>query len=554
MRRIFPLPGWLQAALGQPVAQLAQGRRLSAKGRYSHAVRHYTRAARSGLPEASFELGRAYLLGCGLPASPNAAVHWLGRAALGGEVEAQLMLATLALQGVVEAPEGEGLFAAPANTATGVPNYPRALHWTNMAVAAGSAPAKALLGFILTAGPPELRDTDKGDDCYRQAAEGGSAHGQLGWAIALLRSSSPAAIREAHKLLTAAAEKNLPAALCMLGIMADSGVGGTVDLASAAQHFQRAAEMGHGPSQLRYGLAFLHGRGVPRDAFAGETWLRRAALTGEPAAAVTLGQLYSQSSGQDGNDLPPNHAEAMLWFRRAAEAGHGGAARALAHRYLYGVGIGADPREAIRWLRMAVSNDDLHARVDLAGMALMPEASEQDRAHALALFREVAEAGDMAAAYNVGLCYAGGIGTARDDEQALAWFRRAAPTLPIAQYWCARMLGEGRGAPHDLVAAREGFLAAAQQGFADAQAAAGEMLANGRGGPVDISGAKLLFTRAAATGHAGALFALGLLSQGACGEPADRATAVGFLRLAAGQGHQRARAMLADQQPKDQAA
>jgi TPR repeat protein len=402
-------------------------------------------------------------------------------------------------------------------------------------------------GFILTAGPPQLRDMEKGDDAYRQAAEGGSPHGQLGWAIALLRSSSPAAIREAHKLLSAAAEKNLPAAICMLGIMADSGVGEPADLPTAAKHFERGAGMGHGPSQLRYGLALLNGRGVPRDTFAGESWLRRAALTGEPQAAVTLGQFYAQSE----QDLPPNHAEAMIWFRRAAEAGHGGAARALAHRYLYGVGIGADPREAIRWLRMAVANDDLHARVDLAGMALMPEASEQDRAHALSLFREVAEAGDMAAAYNVGLCYAGGIGIERDDAQALTWFRRAAADLPIAQYWCARMLGEGRGEPQDLAAAREGFLRAAEMGFADAQAAAGEMLANGRGGPADMPGAKALFTRAAATGHAGALFALGLLSQGACGEPPDPATATGFLRLAANQGHQRAQAMLGDQRPKD---
>jgi TPR repeat protein len=550
MRRISLLPEWLLAALGQPAAHLAIGRRLAAKGRHPQAVRRYSKAARKGLPAACFELGRAYLQGAGLPASPAAAVHWMSKAALGGEIEAQLMLANLALQGVTEPPASEGLFGAPVISSSGVPNYERALHWTQMAVAAGSAPAKALLGFILTAGPPKLRDMDKGDDAYRQAAEGGSPHGQLGWAIALLRSSSAAAITEAHKMLTSAAAANLPAALCMLGIMADSGVGGPVDLPTAAQHFYRAAAMGHGPSQLRYGLALLNGRGLARDTFQGESWLRRAALTGEPQAAVTLGHLYAQT----GEELPPNHAEAMIWFRRAAEAGHGGAARALAHRYLHGVGTGADPREAIRWLRMAVANDDQHARVDLAGLAMNPEASQQDRIQALALFREVAEAGDMAAAYNVGLCYAEAIGTERDDKKALAWFGRAAPTLPIAEYWCARMLGEGRGAAQDLAAARTRFLRAAQQGFADAQAAAGEMLANGRGGPHDLAGAKALFTTAAAKGHAGALFALGLLAQGACGEQADHATATAFLRLAANQGHQRARAMLGEEYLQAEAA
>jgi TPR repeat protein len=544
MRRIFTLPLRLRAAFGQPTAQMALAQRMAAKGRFLPALRLYTKAARAGLPASCFELGRAYLLGLGVPPSPGAAVQWLSKAALGGEVEAQIMLATLALQGVAEPAEGTALFAAREAPPPG-PNYQRALYWANMAAAAGSAPAKALLGFILSSGPPEHRDTEKGDELYRQAAEGGSPHGQLGWAIALLRGSSDAAIREARKMLAGAAQAGLPTAHCMLGIIADSGVGAPVDLAAAAEHYRAAAEAGHGPSQLRYGMALLNGQGVPRNTFQGESWLRRAALTGEPQAAVALGQLYAESS--DG--LPPNHAEAMLWFRRAADAGHGGAARALAHRFLHGVGTAADPREAIRWLRVAVANDDVHARVDLAGMAQTKHASPQDRAQALALFREVAEAGDMAAAYNVGLCYGEGIGTERDDEKALAWFLRAAQTLPIAQYWCARMLGEGRGAPQDFAASRAWFLRAAEEGFHDAQAAVGEMLANGRGGPVDRAKAKAMFSQAAAAGHAGALFALGMLAQGACGEPADHATAAAFLRLAANQGHPKARDILGQEQP-----
>jgi TPR repeat protein len=544
MRRIFALPVRLLAAFGQPAAQVTLARRRAEKGQFLAALRLYTKAARSGLPGPCFELGRAYLLGIGVPASPAAAVQWLAKAALGGEVEAQIMLATLALQGVAEPPGGDSVFA-PREVGPPGPNFQRALYWAHMAVAAGSAPAKALLGFIHTAGPADLRDTQKGDEYYRQAADGGSPHGQLGWAIALLRGSSEAAIREAHKLLAGAAEAGLPTAHCMLGIIADSGVGAPVDPAAAAEHFRAAAEAGHGPSQLRYGLALLNGNGVPRNTFQGESWLRRAALTGEPHAAVALGQYYADS----GDGLPPNHAEAMQWFRRAADAGHGGAARALAHRHLHGVGTTADPREAIRWLRVAVANDDVHARVDLAGMAQTKHASEQDRAQALALFREVAEAGDMAAAYNVGLCYGEGIGTERDDERALAWFRRAAETLPIAQYWCARMIGEGRGAPQDFAASRAWFLRAAEQGFHDAQAAVGEMLANGRGGPPDRAKAKIMFSQAASAGHAGALFALGMLAQGACGEPADQATAAAFLRLAANQGHPKAREILGQDQP-----
>jgi TPR repeat protein len=145
-------------------------------------------------------------------------------------------------------------------------------------------------------------------------------------------------------------------------------------------------------------------------------------------------------------------------------------------------------------------------------LALIRPVPMADRQAIFAWFQQKAEAGDPAAAFNLGVCLAEGVGTRRDDVRALASFRDAAKCMPVAQYWCGRMLAEGRGSTPDLPAARAWFIRAAEQRNADAEVAAGEMLINGRGGPPDRSAAMALFLRAAGTGHPGALLALEALS------------------------------------------
>ena len=538
MRRLLNLSHRLRAALDGSAAQLTRGRRDALQGRHSRAVRRFARAAQSGSPAGALEMGRAYLLGLGVPSCPAIAVRWLSQAALAGETEAQLLLASLALQGITEA-SAAPIFPGPGSRPGQEAECRSALYWSQRAADAGCAQAQALLGFILTSSTPALRDPERGTALYRQAAGSGCPHGQLGWSLALLTADPKADLDEVRRLLEAAALADLPTAHCLLGILAESEIDTEACLSVAARHYRRGAELGHAASQLRYGFALLHGRGVPADPFQAETWLRRAALNGASQAAVILGALYAQSGA-----LPPNHAEAMIWFRRAAEAGHDDAARALAHLHLHGLGTSADPQEAMRLLRQAADRGDLKARAELAALVLGGDGPEADRLAAVTCLRECAEIGDMAAAFNIGICCAEGVGVPRDDEQAVAWFRRAAGELTVAQYWYGRMLAEGRGAPQDLYAARDLFLRAAELGLQDAEVVAGEMLANGRGGPRDMPRARALFNRAAAAGHAGALYALGMLARGACGEPEDRVAAASLLGRAAASGHPVARRLL----------
>jgi uncharacterized protein len=505
MSHLDHLGGRFLAVLGQPAAKLTLARKLAAQGAHRDAFPLFVKAAKSGLPAASYELGRAYLLGRGVPCCLTEALRWLNRAAEAGEAEAQELLARLALQGISQTTP-TGLFDDVARRSSGVPNYDYALKWAGRAADGGSWEAKALLGFIRTTGSAQIRDQEQGEALYRQAAEAGSAQGQLGWALVLLRRNTAAAATEARQLLEAAAGAGLSSAHYMLGIIAESGATGAPDFPAAAEHYRAGAEQGHHSAELRYGIALMVGRGVKQDVFSAETWLRHAGLAGEPEAAAMVGGLYAHAG-----ELPPNCLEAAIWFRRAAEAGHTGAARLLGQLYLHGDGVTRDLQEAALWLRQAAAQGDEGAMADLAHLALTREVPEADCQATFEWFQQKADTGDLAAAFNLGVCLAEGVGTRRDDTLALALFRRAAKCIPIAQYWCGRMLAEGRGSALDLRAARGWFLQAAGQDNADAEAAAGEMLINGRGGPPDRSLAMAMFTRAAAAGHRGASLALEML-------------------------------------------
>jgi len=515
--RLDHLCSHILATLGSSAAQLARARRLSSQDAHQGAFRLFAKAARAGLSPACYHVGRAYLFGLGVPSSRSAALRWLVRAAEADEVEAQTLLASLALQGACDT-KLMSVFETTPTVGDQQPNYSVALHWAEQAVAHGSTDAQAILGYILTNGQAELRDGERGEQYYRHSAEAGCAQGQLGWALILLRRNTSDAAREACELLPKAAAANIPTARFILGVIAESGAAGAQDFAAAAEHYRVAAELGHRSAQLRYGMALLSGRGVEADPFNGESWLRRAGLAGESQAAAMIGDLYACHG-----ELPPNYVEAAMWLRRAAEAGHTGAAKTLGHLLLGVAGLNPDPVEAALWLRLAIAGGEFEARNDLARLALTGQVPEADQQATCDWFHEQAEAGDLAAAFDLGLCFAQGIGAPRDDNQALALFERAAVTMPVAQYWCGRMRAEGRGCPPDPRAARAWFLRAAELHNSDAEVAAGEMLINGRGGPADQELAVALFRRAASVNHPGALFALEVLGCGAGNQSLDAA-------------------------------
>ena len=83
--------------------------------------------------------------------------------------------------------------------------------------------------------------------------------------------------------------------------------------------FRQAAEKGNRPSQARWGMALMEGDGVPANPVEGESWLRRAALAGDPEAAAVVGDLYAKG-GTAAAELSPRRRYGSAAPRRLATA------------------------------------------------------------------------------------------------------------------------------------------------------------------------------------------------------------------------------------------
>ena len=453
-------------------------------------------------------------------------------AARAGLVEAQCLLAALHLSGPAN-PYTYELFSNRRSHLTSDPDFERALHWATKAAAGGSADARAILAHIHAHGPDRYRDPEKSSTLYRESAEQGSSKGAFGYGMLLMRQRAQAAMGDqAAYWIRKAAEAEIPLANYICGYLCEHGVGLSKDSAEAAVFYERSARRGVVQGQLRWGMLLIEGKHVSRNAVEGESWLRKAALAGEPEAANVVGDLYAHEL-----DLPPNFLEAATWYRHAAERTHGPAAFKLAQLLANNTpGLPLDLDEAIHWYCSAAEAGHQPAQAKLVKL-LRGGAPAAQQVRIRTWFETKARAGDPLAAFNLGLSVLLNPDLMGTDQQAMLWLRQAAETMPEAQCWYGHLLAEGRGNAADPQAGRAWIKRAADAGLQDAQVLLAEMMLNGRGGACDHGEAFRVFKQAAEAGHAGAAFATGMMLRGGHDIAPDEAGALVWLREAAKRGH-----------------
>ena len=95
-------------------------------------------------------------------------------------------------------------------------------------------------------------------------------------------------------------------------------------------------------------------------------------------------------------------------------------------------------------------------RMRLATFTSKGEEFPEDDQQAAAWFRKAADQGYAFAQFSLGAMYANGRGVPEDDQQAVAWYRKAAEYgLPDARYSLGLAYETGRGVPQDLTLAVE---------------------------------------------------------------------------------------------------
>jgi len=125
------------------------------------------------------------------------------------------------------------------------------------------------------------------------------------------------------------------------------------------------------------------------------------------------------------------------------------------------------------------------------------------------LWEPLAEKGEAAAQFNLGVLYAEGQGVVRDDNKAGELYRKAADQgYAPAQFNLGVMYEAGRGVDKDLTRAAKLWQQAAEQDFVQAQYNLATLYFYGRGVDKDLREARRWFARAAQLGDAAAARAL----------------------------------------------
>ena len=117
---------------------------------------------------------------------------------------------------------------------------------------------------------------------------------------------------------------------------------------------------------------------------------------------------------------------------------------------------------------------------------------------------ELAANGNSSAMLSIGMMYAVGQFTERNDGEAVAWLRKAAAHRePLAEHYLGVAYLSGRGVPQLDTAAAYWFERASEDGLATSALNLGVMYASGRGVLKDASRARSLFLRAQQLGDEG---------------------------------------------------
>ena len=207
---------------------------------------------------------------------------------------------------------------------------------------------------------------------------------------------------------------------------------------------------------------------------------------------------------------------------------------------------GEQARNTFADTRAKAEKGDAQAQQNLGFWYKTGQGVAKDEVEAVKWFRKAADQSNAMAQYNLGVSYLYGQGVAKNEVEAVKWYRQAAgQNLADAQHSLSICYFTGEGVARDDMEAVTWLRRSADQGFAPAQGDLGIRYATGQGVAKDeVEGAKWLH-KAAEQNNAKAQGNLGLCYVLARGVREGKVEAYMWFLLAAAQGDQTAKNNLA---------
>jgi len=160
----------------------------------------------------------------------------------------------------------------------GVPqNYTEAVKWYRLAAEQGHADAQYFMGLAYSNGEEVTRDYKEAAKWWELAAEQGISKAQFNLGVAYDSGKGvPQDYKEAVRWFRPSAEQGYAKAQYNLGVAYDKGKGVPQDYKEAVKWYRLAAEKGIAEAQFNLGVVYYNGQGVQQDLAQAYAWVNLA--------------------------------------------------------------------------------------------------------------------------------------------------------------------------------------------------------------------------------------------------------------------------------------
>lgn len=177
-------------------------------------------------------------------------------------------------------------------------------------------------------------------------------------------------------------------------------------------------ESGTNIHAIKMARAYRDGNGVSKNLIESTKWYRVAASNGSGVAKNELFEVLIQI------DTPDSISEAVELVLEFASDGNGTAALQLAKCYVEGKGLTKNIDKAIEWALIANQKGVKNAKSSVLDYLLLKKTDESTNRY-FELATEFASTEDVGSMGRLGRAYRDGIGTDKDRDMAIFWFRKA---------------------------------------------------------------------------------------------------------------------------------
>ena len=250
-----------------------------------------------------------------------------------------------------------------------------------------------------------------------------------------------------YHLNTLLANEGDPTAELAVGAALVEGVGCTANIPEGLGRLESLAAHGSGDAFGYLGALYIEGEFVPKDVERGVKYLGLAGEHGSADAYEILGDMYRAGDG-----VERNSATAVEYYELSAKCGsRDGATKASEMKrkredfFDRGVALlETAPAESFRAFAISAAMGHRPAEHRLAACYERGIGTKTDRYAAYYWYTSAAENGDPDAIFDLGRCYAYGIGVAFDYKRAIKLFMKSGADRELVRREVSRLLDRKR--------------------------------------------------------------------------------------------------------------